>query len=135
TVLLRRVVEEAALLGLPAIVLDTNNDLARLGDVWPERPADFTDDDARKADDYRRRVEVMVWTPGLNAGRPMALALLPDFAAVGDDVDERNQAVEMARATLTPFIGAGRGANATLKEGVLADALRRFARQGGGPLE
>ena len=35
TVLLRRIVEEAALLGIPAIVLDTNNDLARLGDKWP----------------------------------------------------------------------------------------------------
>ena len=38
TVLLRRIVEEAALLGIPAIVLDTNNDLARLGDKWPNQP-------------------------------------------------------------------------------------------------
>jgi Helicase HerA, central domain len=38
TVLLRRIVEEAALLGIPAIVLDTNNDLARLGEAWPTRP-------------------------------------------------------------------------------------------------
>ena len=29
--LLRRLVEEAALAGLPAIVIDTNNDLSRLG--------------------------------------------------------------------------------------------------------
>ena len=38
TVLLRRIVEEAALLGIPSIVLDPNNDLSRLGDAWPTRP-------------------------------------------------------------------------------------------------
>ena len=38
TVLMRRIVEEAALLGIPSIVLDPNNDLSRLGDAWPTRP-------------------------------------------------------------------------------------------------
>ncbi len=134
TVLLRRIVEEAALLGIPAIVLDTNNDLARLGDQWPSSPDGWTEEDSGKAADYRRRVEVAIWTPGRNAGRPMSLALLPDFAGLGDDEDERGQAIEMARATLAPFIGA-RGASAPLKEGVLADALRSFARDGGGDLD
>ncbi len=133
TVLLRRIVEEAALLGLPAIVLDTNNDLARLGDPWPQRPEGWTDADATRAADYRKTVEVVIWTPGRNAGRPMSLALLPDFAALGDDPDERDQAIEMARATLIPFIGAA-GAGAKLKEGVLADALRRFLREGSSAL-
>jgi hypothetical protein len=132
TVLLRRIVEEAALLGIPAIVLDTNNDLARLGDQWPSPPDGWTEEDSVKAADYRHRVEVAIWTPGRNAGRPMSLALLPDFAGLGDD-DELVQAIEMARATLAPFIGA-RGASAQLKEGVLADALRSFAREGGGDL-
>jgi DNA helicase HerA-like ATPase len=134
TVLLRRIVEEAALLGIPAIVLDTNNDLARLGDAWPTAPDDWTPEDVAKAANYRKRVEVLIWTPGRNAGRPMSLALLPDFAALGDDEDERAQAIEMARATLSPYIGAT-GASAMLKEGVLADALRRFAREGGNRLE
>ncbi|MDI4231530.1 ATP-binding protein [Bradyrhizobium sp. Arg237L] len=134
TVLLRRIVEEAALLGIPAIVLDTNNDLARLGDQWPVPPEGWTEEDAGKAARYGRNVDVTIWTPGRNAGRPMSLALLPDFAGLGDDEDERAQAIEMARATLAPFIGA-RGANAQLKEGVLADALRTFAREGGGSLE
>ena len=35
TVLIRRLVEECALQGVSAIVLDPNNDLARLGDPWP----------------------------------------------------------------------------------------------------
>jgi hypothetical protein len=134
TVLLRRIVEEAALLKIPAIVLDTNNDLVRLGDAWPERPAGFSDEDAAKAESYRRDVEVSIWTPGRSGGNPIALDLLPDFSALGDDPDERGQAVEMARSTLVPWIGAT-GAGARLKEGVLADTLRRFAQDGGGTLE
>jgi hypothetical protein len=134
TVLLRRIVEEAALLGIPAVVLDTNNDLARLGELWPSQPEGWTSADTGKAADYNRCVEVAIWTPGRNAGRPMSLALLPDFAALGGDEDEREQAIEMARATLWPYIGA-KGAGAQLKEGVLADALRRFAAEGGGDLD
>ncbi|MBB5048826.1 hypothetical protein HNR60_003596 [Rhodopseudomonas rhenobacensis] len=133
TVLLRRIVEEAALLGIPAIVLDTNNDLARLGDQWPAPPEVWSADDAAKAANYHRDVEVVIWTPGFNAGRPMSLALLPDFAALNGDEDERAQAIEMARATLSPYIGA-KGASAKLKEGVLADTLRCFAKAGGGDL-
>lgn len=134
TVLLRRIVEEAALLRIPAIVLDTNNDLARLGDQWPAPPDGWTEADTAKAAKYRRTVDVTIWTPGRNAGRPMSLALLPDFAGLADDEDEQAQAIELARATLAPFVGA-RGANVQLKEGVLADALRTFAREGGGNLD
>ncbi|MGD0024340.1 MAG: ATP-binding protein [Xanthobacteraceae bacterium] len=134
TVLLRRIVEEAALLGIPAIVLDTNNDLARLGDPWPAAPEGWTVEDTAKAADYRHNVEVAIWTPGRNSGRPMSLALLPDFAALRQDADEREQAIEMARATLAPYLGTG-GATAKLREGVLADTLRSFAHAGGGGLD
>ncbi|MFG1397281.1 ATP-binding protein [Roseixanthobacter pseudopolyaromaticivorans] len=131
TVLLRRMVEEAALLGIPSIVLDINNDLARLGDRWPLRPDGFTGEDDEKAARYHQRAEVVIWTPGVSGGNPISLNLLPDFAAIGDaQKDERAQAVEMARATLAPFLGGG-GRRAQLKEGVLADALRAFAKRGG----
>ncbi|MBE7220213.1 MAG: DUF853 family protein [Caulobacteraceae bacterium] len=95
TVLLRRIVEEAALAGIPAIVLDTNNDLARLGQAWPQRPPSFTDEDAEKAARYARDVEVVLWTPGVAAGRPLTLAVLPDFSAVAEG-EERTQAIDMA---------------------------------------
>jgi len=131
TVLLRRIVEEAALAGIPAIVIDPNNDLSRLGDAWPERPAGFTDDDEAKAKRYVMTVEVMVWTPGIYAGNPLFLSVLPDFAAVGDDPDERAQAVTMATDTLGPLAGA----KTNLQKGVLADALRAFATGGGGDLK
>ena len=135
TVLLRRVVEEAALLGIPSIVLDPNNDLARLGDPWPRRPETWSDEDVAKADSYHARADVVIWTPGVSSGNPISLNLLPDFKAIGnkqdkETEDERAQAVEMARATLEPYIG-GSGQKAQLKQGVLADALRVFAKSGG----
>jgi hypothetical protein len=40
----------------------------------------------------------------------------------------------MARATLEPYVG-GSGQNALLKQGVLADALRAFAKAEGGTLD
>jgi hypothetical protein len=122
----RRIVEEAALAGIPAIVIDPNNDLSRLGDAWPERPTGFTAEDEAKAARYTATVEVVVWTPGIHAGNPLFLSVLPDFAAVGDDPDERAQAVTMAADTLGPLAGA----KTNLQKGVLADALRAFATGG-----
>jgi hypothetical protein len=139
TVLLRRIIEEATVLGIPAIVLDPNNDLSRLGDLWPARPETWSEEDATKADAYHARADVAIWTPGVTSGAPISLNLLPDFAAIGDKqdsetTDERAQAVEMARATLEPYIG-GTGQKALLKQGILADALRAFAKAGGGSLD
>ena len=54
-------------------------------------------------------LKVIVWTPGISKGRPLYLDILPDFSALGDDPDESAQAVEMARATLLPFVGAAAG--------------------------
>jgi hypothetical protein len=138
TVLLRRLVEEAALLGIPSVVLDINNDLSRLGDWWPARPDAFSDADVEAAAAYHARANLVIWTPGVSSGNPVSLNLLPDFAAIGikpdnQTEDERAQAVEMARATLSPYL-TGAGQKASLKQGVLADALRAFAKRGGGSL-
>lgn len=130
SVLLRRLVEEAALAGLPAIVVDPNNDLSRLGDPWPERPAAFSAEDDAKAARYRASVEVTVWTPGLRAGNPLFLPAMPDFSGIGTDPDERQQAIEMAAETLAPLANATK----SLPRGVLASALGRFAECGGGDL-
>jgi hypothetical protein len=129
TVLLRRMIEEAALQGVPAIVLDTNNDLARLGDPWPETPAVWDQGDRDKAKQYAAKVEVAVWTPGIASGRPIMLAPMPDFGPVRNDEDELQQTVAMAHASLKPLIGA-MGAKAKLKEGILMQALRYFAPSG-----
>ena len=127
TVLLRRMVEEAALCGVPSIVVDPNNDLSRLGEPWPERPAAFTAEDDAKARRYAETVDVVVWTPGARAGNPLFLSALPDFASVKDDRDECEAAVAMAVETLGPLAGA----KSNILKGVLSDALRAFAARGG----
>ncbi len=133
TVLLRRLVEEAALAGVPSILLDSNNDLVRLADPWPDRPAAFSDEDAEKAARLGRIADVVIWTPGRTRGNPLSLAPLPDFAAVRDDEEECDQAVDMAATTLAKLIPSS-GARGQLKAGVLSAALRHFARLGGGRL-
>jgi hypothetical protein len=132
TVLMRRIVEEAALLGIPSIVLDPNNDLSRLGCAWPTRPESWSEEDAAKAEKYYACADVVIWTPGVTSGNPISLNLLPDFAAI-DDADEREQAIGMAWTTLIPFLPGG-GEKGNRKKGVLADAIRRFAAGRGGVL-
>ncbi len=132
TVFMRRVIEEAALLGIPSVVLDPNNDLSRLDDVWPARPDSWSEEDAAKAEKYRANTDVVIWTPGVSGGNPMTLKLLPDFASI-DDADEREQAIDMARTTLSPFL-PGSGVKANRMQGILAQAIRRFSAGGGGKL-
>ena len=137
TVFLRRIVEEAALIGIPAIVLDINNDLSRLGDRWPKMPEGMASEDLARADAYHAHSEVVIWTPGANSGNPIFLPLLPDFSRIGHGPqadDERKQAIEMALATVRPYVG-GSGQKVALRQGVLADAVRSFAKEGNDALD
>lgn len=135
TVLVRRLIEEAALQRIPAIVIDGANDLARMGDRWPTPPASWTDQDREKAEAYQRSTEVVVWTPGRSAGRPLNLDPLPDFQALLGNADELNQAIDMARDSLEMIVASGTAAAAKVKRGILRNALEYFARIGGGSLE
>ena len=134
TVLVRRLVEEAALLGVPSIVVDGANDLVRLGDTWPETPDSFTDEDRAKAVAYQQRADVVIWTPGRESGNPLNLGLMPDFRAVLENPDELQSAIDMTRSSLEPFVAPGKSAKDQVVRGVLASALRFFAKTGGGDL-
>lgn len=131
TVLVRRVIEEAALLGVPSIVIDGANDLSRLGDAWPD-PTPLSGVDREKSSRYLSKADVVIWTPGREGGNPLMLEPLPDFAEVAMDPDDFRAALDMARSGLEPFIGTGKGADK--KKGVLAGALQYFAKLGGGSL-
>lgn len=131
TVLIRRLVESAALQGVSSIVLDPNNDLSRLGDPWPRAPEGWAEGDDAAAYEYFDSVEVVVWTPGRNSGRPLSFHPLPDFTAVAADRDEFESAVDTAVASLVPRARIGR---ATTKDdharAVLREALASYARDG-----
>jgi hypothetical protein len=123
-------IEECALQGVSSIVLDPNNDLARLGDGWPSPPTGWVAGDAEKADAYLRSTEVVVWTPRRAKGRPLAFRPLPDFADVLDDPDEFGDAVEAAVAGLLPRAQLT-GRKVKTGQAVLREALEHFARDGG----
>ncbi len=130
TVLIRRLVEECARQGVSAIVLDPNNDLARLGDAWPEPPNGWLPGDDTKAKDYLDHTEVVIWTPRISAGRPIAFQPLPDFRPVRDSADEFDQAVRSAVEALAPRAGVN-GATKLAKQGkaVLTEALQAYASE------
>jgi hypothetical protein len=135
TVLLRRLIEECAMEGVSSIVLDPNNDLARLGDSWPEPPRGWREGDAQRAADYLTQTDVTVWTPRWEGGRPLTFQPLPDFASVLDDPDEFQQAVDLAVSALVPRAGAaGRTTKAERQRAVLRQAVDHFAQGGGGSL-
>ncbi|MGW4644731.1 ATP-binding protein [Sphaerisporangium sp. NPDC004334] len=131
TVLIRRLVEECALRGVSSIVLDPNNDLARLGDPWPHRPDAWSDGDADKAREYLACTDVVVWTPLRQGGRPLAFQPLPDFSAVVDDADEFHEAVDTAVASLAPRAKlTGNAPKAHQGLAVLREALAYYGRRG-----
>jgi hypothetical protein len=132
TVLIRRLVEECALQGVSAIVLDPNNDLARLGDPWPEPPESWRPGDPERAGEYLANTEVVVWTPRRETGNPLSFQPLPDFGSVRDDPDEFGEAVEAAVAALAPRANlGGRAQKAHLGLAVLRRAVEHFGRDGG----
>jgi hypothetical protein len=130
TVLIRRLVEECALQGVSAIVLDPNNDLARLGDPWPQPPSQWTGDDQRRSAEYLAQTDVVIWTPRRDAGRPLSFQPLPDFSLVRDERDEFQAALDVAVAALAPRARTnGATAKATQGQAVLREALRYYAHK------
>jgi Helicase HerA, central domain len=136
TVLLRRIIEECALRGVSSIVLDPNNDLARLGDAWPEAPAQWADGDGERAGEYLASTDVVIWTPGRQGGRPLSFKPLPAFGDVLDDPDEFHAAVNAAVEALAPRLNVHRGTvKADQEKAVLREALEYFGREGGSDLD
>lgn len=131
TVLLKRIVEEAALRNVPSIVIDGANDLAALGDRWPIQPTDWTPADAQLAERYHREVDKIVWTPGNLCGNPLRLELLPDLTSTLDDPSELESAISMVSGSLADILKLGPNAKDQNKRGILRKSLRFFVEQGG----
>jgi Helicase HerA, central domain len=136
TVLLRRIVEECALRGVSSIVLDPNNDLARLGDAWPDDAEHWLAGDAERAREYLACTDVTVWTPRRQGGRPLTFQPLPAFADLLDDADEFDAAVDVAVEALAPRLKANKPTSkAEHEKAVLRQALEFFGRRRGGDLD
>ncbi len=135
TVLLKRLIEEAALAGVPSIVIDHANDLATLGEPWPAPPGNWTDDDHRKAEAFHATRRVVVWTPGKSAGNPLTLEPVPDLSPVVGDAEELEGAALMTVAALAPQAAPGRSKANNHKVAILKTAIIYMAEHGGGRLD
>ena len=130
TVLLKRIIEEAALRGTPSIVIDCANDLAALADVRTAVPSEWQEGDGELAKKYHAETEVLLWTPGRENGNPLVFEPVPDLSAVADDADELNAAIDMVRGSIGSIVAPGRGAAAQNKLGILTTALKFLAKSG-----
>ncbi|XWN33544.1 MAG: DUF87 domain-containing protein [Devosia sp.] len=132
TVLLRRIVEEAALQGVSSIVLDPNNDLAALGMPWPTAPSGWGPGDAERAAEYFDAVETVVWTPRISSGRPLSFAPLAGLADLVGEPDEFNVALDTVIAQLAPRANLSASTSkGKIGRAVLKDGLQHFVRGGG----
>lgn len=132
TVLIRRIVEECALNGVSSIVLDPNNDLARLGTPWPSPPAGWGPGDAQRATEYFDTVETVIWTPRIGGGRPLAFAPLAGLKDVADDPQEFAMAIDNAVGMIAPRTGLpGRGGKSERGRAILRQAVASYVRGGG----
>lgn len=127
TVLVKRLIEESALLGIPSIVIDCAGDLSRLDDPWPEPPESWGKDDPVKAEQFEERTRVSIWTPGMEKGNPVYIDPVPDFSSIRANPDELEQAIMMARESLVEIVAPGTSLAARNKAGVLSAALHHFA--------
>jgi hypothetical protein len=135
TVLVRRLIEECALLGVSSIVLDPNNDLARLGTSWPQPPKGWGNSDEANAKRYFETTEVVIWTPRRETGRPLAFQPLADLLGMKDDAEEFAIALDNAVENLLPRARLpSTGGKAEQGRAVLKQALHAFAQGGGGEL-
>ncbi|MEU4220880.1 helicase HerA domain-containing protein [Actinoplanes sp. NPDC026623] len=131
TVLVKHLIEQCALQGVSAIVLDPNDDLGRLGDRWPQAPEGWTKEQGEKAKRYFEKTEVLVWTPGLRRGRPLSFHPLPDFGPVLGDDDDFKRLIASTVAGLAPQAGIrGSSARAIQQLGVLQRALATYVSGG-----
>lgn len=127
SVTVRRIVEEAALLGIPSIIIDAARDMLLFDECWPNPHASWQDGDTEKAARFHAQTEMVVWTPGRESGNPLHLQPLPDFAPLADDAEELDAAIQMAAGGLTEVVAPGHSAKSRNKSGLLLRSLRYFA--------
>ncbi len=134
TVLSKSVVEEAALGGIPCIVLDLKGDLSSmalagadfgasreieslsrsiLGDVYDEQVRGYKDAEranpfwARRAATFAKKVDFQLFTPKSTGVRPLQLSSFPKPGKSPKDCDEqeKNDYLELMQAFVRAFLG------------------------------
>ena len=108
--------------------------------TWPgsatggrSRPRHWSAEDAQRAAEYLAETDVVVWTPRRQSGRPLTFRPLPDFAAVKDEPDDLDAAIDAAAGAIAPRVVSS-GRKAEEETAVLREALRYYAKSGASDL-
>ncbi|MEZ6121985.1 MAG: DUF87 domain-containing protein [Planctomycetaceae bacterium] len=126
TVTVRRIVEEAALAGIPSIVVDCAQDMCTFDERRSAASPHWGSGDDEKAEQFLKSTEMVVYTPGKSSGRPLTLEPIPDLSP-RDDPDELEAAVGMMKGFLETIVAPG-NQKSLQKQGILAASLMFFAK-------
>ncbi|MDR0354148.1 MAG: ATP-binding protein [Deltaproteobacteria bacterium] len=129
TVLLRRLIEEASLAGIPVLVIDVAGDLTYLGQSWPNpnlKLGDWLEGDLDRAKKYIANANTVVWTPGNSQGNPLYFSSVPDFRGLRDEPMRLQDAQDMALESVLSILKIKLDSSLR-KRGIIAAAIGHMA--------
>ncbi|APR85049.1 Hypothetical protein A7982_10398 [Minicystis rosea] len=129
TTLALNVIEQLALQGVPAILIDRKGDLCAYARdaVWTQAQADTPLDARRRA--LAERLDIAVFTPGHPGGRQLGLSLLPRGLSSLKEFD-RDQAAGYAAHALGDMLGYKHTKKDKALRAILVQAFQLFAAHG-----
>lgn len=123
------IIEQLLMQGIPAVLIDRKGDLARYADPEAWKPADGDKESAAQLHRFRNSIDVALFTPGSDKGRPMTLPIVPvDFAQL--PATERQQVAGYAAAGLGGMMGY-KPNSTDPRQAILGKAIEVIAAQPG----
>jgi energy-coupling factor transporter ATP-binding protein EcfA2 len=98
------IIEELLLAGVPAVLIDRKGDLARYADPAAWTTPEPDPDRANRRERLRSAVDIALYTPGADSGRPLTIPVVPDDLAQMTAAD-REQTAQFAAASLGLMMG------------------------------
>jgi hypothetical protein len=121
-----------ALQGRTAVLLDRKGDLAQYADPTAWTAPEPDPDRAARRDRLRAAIDVRLYTPGADAGRPLAIPVVPpDLGQL--PAAEQEQLAQFAAAALGAMLGY-KGKSSDAKLVILQKAIEVLGRVPGPPV-
>ncbi|MCR9201654.1 MAG: ATP-binding protein [Planctomycetaceae bacterium] len=128
SVTVRRLVEGAALAGIPSVIIDGAGDMCTFEQPRSTASPHWLYGDDSQAKRFHKVTEQVIYTPGARSGRPLSLTLIPDFVALRDNQEVLATTIDMVVASITELAATGTKEKISKKSAILAGAVTEFAR-------